>query len=515
MPQIPKIDEGGRPDSGVPRATLPTFDGNVFRTAAGELESLGQVAARGEAAQRDALQKALDAKQKIVDTVTATRSAGDFEEALRNRADQIQQQFLDTPEKAPDEFTRQARQMADDAMKAAPNGAVQLELAHRTESAVDAGTHGMHTWAQLRMTQKAKSDMTELVNQATRGAEDQLTPGMLASYAEAKHQDLDPLFEKLTADHKTAKQDIDREMAKAWVTAAGARDPVGTMKALDAPYGGAQGDFLVNHLTAEDRKSLRSQVQSSFDGMGKFKHMQVLKEGVDLTGNAYDLFRHGELTSGAVYSMDRSLQQKKAAIALDPNMDEASRKDQLASIDLQSKTLRALDEANRKQSGFDAADDEGTRTTLLGDYDKLFKQDEGKAGKDLASVLKFRHDLAKEYSAGKISRAVFGTMDKGVSLALPQALAKETSNTGWSILGFEHRSVQQSGNAALNDLLDPKTGPMGNLTEKQRNDARVFYVEQLNDALENGRNLDSASAQVMARRAAYYAAGKKLPGGGK
>lgn len=509
MPQIPAVDYGQRPDSGVPRAVLPADGSAGIEKGANAIEGLGDMAYKDEAAHQKALDDALKAKQKIVDTVTATRSAGDFEEQLRNQADAIQKQLVDTPDKAPDAFTESARRLADDMLKAAPNSEVGLALAQKSGSVINQMTGEMHSWAQLRMTQKAKSDMTVMVNQATRGAEDQGSVAGLEAYARVKHATLDPLFEHLTGDHKDAKIKFDNELAKAWVTAAGARDPVGTMKALDSKDG-----FLVKNLSGEDRDHLRKQTESSFTGMGKFKTMGVLKEGIDLTGNAYDLFRKGELNSGTVYSLAKSIEQKKMAVSLDPNMNKESRDAQLSSLDLQAKTLQALDDANRKQSGFDAADDDRTRAKLIEDGDKLFGKDAGTNAKDLGEILKFRHDLAVAYAGNQITRSTFGTMDKHLSLILPRSMSKETGNTGTFFgFGLPWQSARQAGNVALNDYLDPKNGMLGNLTPKQQSDARVLYMEYLNNAMEQGQTIDEASTQSMARKSAYYVAGKTLPGG--
>lgn len=512
MPQIPKIEYGAIPSTSVPRGELPSVEGVVspIREGANTVSDLGNVMQRGEEDQANALQRALDAKQKIVDTVTATRSSGDFDEGLRSQQADLQQQFLDNPEKAPNEFISRARQMADDAIKAAPNSAVGLSLAQKTAASIKTATNEMHVWAQARMTQKAKSDMTVMVNQATRGAEDQLNTTMLEAYARNRHAVLDPLYENLTDDPKAAKSKLDEEIAKSWATAAGTRDPVSTMRALDEKNG-----FLADHLTAEDRQHLRKQTEASFEGMGKTKEMNTLKEGVDGTGQAYELLRSGDPRFSVVMdSMKRTVEQKKQAIALDPNMSESSRASQMKLLDKQTDTLRYLDMASRKQSGFDPTTDENVRGKLLADHDKLFDKDHKSTAKDLSSILEFRHDLAKAYMSNQISTADRNRMDQSVSLAIPKALTKEKNDT-WHLGLFNWRNPRESGNKALNDLMDPKTGMLGNLTPKQQNDARLYYMEQLNDAMQNGANVDATATQTMARRAAYLAAGKPMPGGGK
>lgn len=504
MPQIPGVDYTTRPSGHVPQGgeILP-FDGGSQALKEGA-NALGDFS--------DARQKTLDAitlaKQKIVDTTTATTSAQDFEEKLRAQTTMLQQQFADTPEKAPAELLKAGRQLADDTIKAAPNSQVGLKLAEKTASSIDQSMTSIHSWAQARMTQKAKSDLTTLVNQVTRGAEEQYGPGQLAAYAAAKHKDLDPLFEQLTGDSGKAKEHLDNEIAKAWVTASGARDPINTLKALDSEKG-----FLVDNLSTEDRKSLRAQATASFEGMGKVKQINVLKEGIDQTGKAYDLFRTGELTSSTVYSMRKANEQKALAISLDPNMSDKDRAAQIKNIGLQNETLRQLDIANRKQSGFDATPDEDTRGKLVEAHDALFKANDGKAGQNLADILKFRHDLAQAYSDNKISRNDLNRFDKSVSLAMPKAMAKEASTTGYHIpiLDWNWRNPRESGNVALNDLMDEKTGLFSNLSAKQKNDARLYYVEQMNDAMENGKPMTAEATQLMARNSAYFVAGKRLP----
>ncbi len=501
MPQIPGVDYTSRPDGQVPQGgeILPSDGGaKALETGANFVESIAD-------AQQRQLDQITAAKQKIVDTTTATRSAGDFEEKLRSQMTSLQSQFVDAPEKLPDEFLKSSRQLADDTIKAAPNSQVGLKLAEKTSSTIDSMMTAAHSWAQGRMTQKAKSDLTVMTNQATRGAEDVPNPVQLNAYAASKHKDLDPLFQSLTGDAQKAKEHLDSEIAKSWVTAASARDPINTLKALDAKSG-----FLVDNLTAEDRKSLRAQAVSSFEGMGKTKQVNVLKEGIDQTGKAYDLFRTNELTAGTVYSMRKANDAKALAISLDPNMDDKSRAAQLKTIDMQNETLRQLDIANRKQSGFDATPDEDVRGKLVEQHDALFKQDDGKAGQNLADVVKFRHDLAQAYSDNKISRNDLDRMDKSVALAMPKAMSKESTRTGLHIpvLDWTWRNPREAGNVVLNDLMDEKTGMFGTLTPAQKNNARLYYIEQMNDAMDNGRPLDT---EKFARAAAYHVAGKRLP----
>lgn len=502
MPQIPQPDYSQRPDGQVGRATLPSMDGGVtaLNDGARVLEDTATGFARQEAAQQKALQDALDAKQAIVDTVTATRGAGDFEEKLRGVSDQLQTQFVDNPEKAPAAMLVAARQLADGAVNAAPNSAVGLALAQKTASATNQMMTSMHAWAQGRMTHKAKSDLTVLQNQATHGAESVSNPTMLSLYAQERHAALDPLYDKLHGDPEFQKKELDRQMAKAWVTANSARDPVGTSKFLDEKNG-----FLDEHLTSDDREHGRTQAEASLNGMGKYKQMQVLKEGIDLTGNAYDLLRKDEWKPGVALDLQQALEQKKQAITLDPNMKEDARQKQLKSLDLQSKTIAALDMVNRKQTGFDPTDSqsEDVRTKINEDYQELFKGDA--VTKDLSAVIQFRHDLATAAAANIISRSTFNTMDKAVSYSLPKALATEASNTWGFAFSKNWRTPRQAGNAALNEYFQSGNGKgLGAFTETERNAAREYYIDRLSDASERQQTVDKALAKTMAIDAADF-----------
>ncbi len=505
MPRIPDSDLGPRPDGQVGRATLPSSDGgaSAFGVAADQAAGVADIFAKREAVQQKALQDALDAKQAIVDTVTATRSAGDFEESLRGVSDQLQAQFADTPEKAPAAMLLAARQLADGAINAAPNSTVGLAMAQKTAAATNQTMTSMHSWAQGRMTQKAKNDLTVLENQASRGAEGAASPEQLAAFAADRHADLDPLYDKLSGDSAAKKQELDQSMAKAWVTANSARDPIGTSKALDST-----GGFLVDNLSAEDRDRGRKQAEASLEGMGKFKQMQVLKEGVDLTGNAYSLLRTDEWKPGVALSLQQALDRQRVSVTLDPNMKEDARKTQLASLDLQSKTIAALDMVSRRQTGFDPTDPAGEaiRTKLNEDYKSLFK--DGATSKDLGAVLQFRHDLAVAASSNLVSKPTFYTLDKAVANSLPKALAKEAQNTWGMAFSFDWRNPRQAGNKILDDYIDPKGGPLGKFTPAESNAAQERYLEQLNDAQDRQQVVDKDTAKRMALDSAYFVKGR-------
>lgn len=514
LPQIGAVDYSGRPGATDSGAVLPVSGEPLLRQGADALADLGNVLARDEAAHAKALQDAQDAKNKIVDTVTATRGAGDFEENLRQMAAQLQEQFFDNPQKAAPEFLKQARQRADDFMKAAPNGEVMQSLAQKTASIVDSSMDQMHSWEQLRATQKAKGDMAVMVNQATFGAGSQPSPDALAAYAKAKHGLLDPIFEHLTDNKKMAASQLDRDMARSWVVTHGLDFPVETMAALDGKH-----PFLVANLTDEDRKSLRAATQSSYEGLGKRKEMKVLEEAHGEVADAYEAFRSGDLKfSAAMDSARNSINKKKELISLDPNMPEASRKAQLEHLDVQSEAMRYLDLAARKQAGWDPKVDEDLRTKFNERHNELFPAgDRSNYTKDLASILAFRRDASKAVMENLISRSTFDSWNKHIALSMEPARASEQHDTGWSIsfMGFGGRSPRQAGSLALKSYFDKDDGRFANLKPEQKNSAYELFVQKYNDALEAGRNVDAAAAQDMATDAVYLAAGKPRPRGGR
>lgn len=506
MPQIPGIEYGSRPDGEVGHANPGPIDGGAqaLRTGAEAVESFADNRQR----QLDAQQKQLDQinaeKQKVLDTTTATRTIGDFETAMRGQLAGLQKQYADHPDKVGPEFVTAARAAADDLVKNAPNTAVGLAVARHVENSINSFAKANDDWAGRRATQMAGNNFQVAVNRATRGAEDVGGPAALGAYARQQWQTIRNDAGNLTANPKDFQQKFYGEIAKAWVIAAsgGANgrdpDPVRVLEAIDAPKG-----FLADYLTAEDRKSLRAQVQASFEGVGKAKQARVLMENVDQGGQAYDLYRTGEFNSSTAYSMQRANEQKRLAISLDPNMDEGSKRAQLKSIDQQNETLHYLDVAQRKQSGFGANPDQKVRRELLKAYDGLFSNESASPAKNLEAIGQFRHDMAKEYAAGNISRADLDRMDRGLSLALPRNMANATKEMQDASGSFSWRQPRVAGSAHIEDLFDDK-GVYANATEKQKNEARLFYIEQVNEAMERGTPVTDETTRAMAVKAAQF-----------
>jgi hypothetical protein len=506
MPQIPGIDYAQRP-AGRVEGAQPS---NPELAAAPLAEGARAVGDFTDERQRavDEQQRQLDqidaARQKILDTTTATRTVGDFETQLRGQLSALQKQHADNPDKVGQEFVTAARATADDVVRNAPNTAVGLMVARQVESSINSYAKSNEDWASRRATQMAGNNLQVAVNRATRGAEDVGGPEALGAYARRQWGVLRANAENLTPNSKEFQQKLYNEIAKSWVVAVsgGANgrdpDPVRVMQALDAPKG-----FLVDSLTTEDRKSLRAQVQASNEGVGKAKQMRVLMENVDQAGQVYDLYRTGELNSGVAYSLQRANEQKRLSITLDPNMDEHAKQYQLKSIDQQNDMLRYLDIAQRKQSGFGANPDQKVRRELLKSYDDLFSNESSSPAKNLEAIGQFRHDLAKEYAAGNVSRADLDRMDRGLSMALPRNMANATKEMRDSWTTFSWRQPRVAGTAHLADLFDDR-GVYGNATEKQKNEARLFYIEQLNTAMEQGAPITDETTRGMALKAAQF-----------
>lgn len=509
MPQIPAVEYGGTPAAPVERAPLgnPAEVGEGLDRVASAAEDIGNVVGQRAAAAQRVQAKISAQKQAIIDTTSAARDGLDFDQQLRTSAAQLRQQFADQPDKATDELVRRGRELADGMVKTASNSAVQLALSRRTGASLAEQAKAMGKWAELQTTRKAQNDMVGMVNQATRGAEDQFTPNQLTAYAEQRHVELDPLFDKLTGDSAKAKRHLDNEIAKSWANAASARDPIGTLKYLDA-----EGGFLVTSLSAEDRNHLRDKAQASLEGNGRQKRAKVLMDGIDQVGQAAQLFRDGKLTPGVVYDMSRANEQKKLAVSVDPNMDDSSRKLQLQDLDRQNETLRQLDIASRKQAGYAAMPDEKVRHATIKAYNAVFDNEEKSPEKTLEAIGEFRHGMMKAFADGDISRADFERMEKGLGLALPKAMASFAGRLGDPRSGgpfdFAWREPRYAGNQALADMFDSK-GVFANATPKQQNAARMFYIEQLNEAAERGTDITAETSRAFALKAANFAVGKR------
>lgn len=503
MPQIPQPELSGRPGGNIGgRAEAPDIKAvtEPFESGAKLLGEVGNDFERLQKQRDDAQQKL----QKAVDGVTATRMAGDHSEKARNLLDSLQVQYADTPEKVPEEYRRQLSELTDSEIKAAPNQGVALDIAQKYATIDNQHVASSHSWMVLRQAQKAKSDLAALASSHVRAAQAQTTlPGLQAAINGALSS-LDPHIKNLHSDPDLAREKLSHDMAAGWVEANSPNNPKGVAIALEQGKGP-----LAQHLSADERAKYAKRAESDFHGYGEHQRFQVMKEASDHGAKAYELFLKGDLDSRNVFQMKDALEKKQSAIERNPNLSGDEKKTQNEIVSKQLKTLRYLDEAARKPGRFDPAFDQAKQTKLLGDFFALGKPGD-KTAKDLLKVVQLRHDLAEAQANRWISDARAQTMNKALTQMTGKSLAAESKNTGWpvSFMGFGGRSPQQAGNVVLNSYFKSDNLAFGKLTPEQQNDARTNYLEQLVDAQENGRNIDSKAAEQMAFESLKYVSGR-------
>lgn len=491
MPQIPQIDYGER-GGRVENAPLisPELVARPFEEGASALEGLAKTQ-----------QQALAQKQEMYDERMATRAVGDFDSKLATLAQTYKDQNLDTPTKAADGFTVEARRLADDSRNALPNSDQAQHFSRGSEEAINRHTLSMQGWAQLRMTQQAKSSLSQDLSTAVDGATSTLNPDR---YIQGKLKDFDKSIRNLTSDPEKVKRDFGSDATMNWALSTAEKEPARVLAAVDDPK-----SVLHKYLDEAGVMRVERLAKQSMKGVGKEADTQGLKDGLDLLHNAFDLFRTNELSSRVSSTLQRSLDQKRVAVAHNPNFDDESRDAQLKAISLQKETIDALDSAARNGSAHNSKDDEKVQAKLVKTVDMILKPGVGKTGADFGAVMRARRDMAVAYSDGKISWDTFSTLDHTVGQAFPRNLGKAVGTgapSGLHPVTAPYQAPHAAATSALDSYFDPKNGMFGNFTPEQQGAARVLYLKQMNDAVRHGQNVDEKAARVMARRAVYSVA---------
>jgi len=399
MAKIPRIAKGDRP-SGVP-SELPSIASTVipFQIGAAAVESAFEDISEAERGEALRLRNALEAKQAIVNQVTASRRAGDFEESVRDFSESLKQTHFENPEAALPALQTRARRLADIVRKAAPNTTVGLALARSTEGRINSAMREMHSWVQVRQTQKAKNDLGIIVNRATAGAESLGSVQALNDYLESKDAELRSTFENVHGGEAGKRiQAMKTDATRAWVLSASERDPIAILQALDAKSGP-----LVDHLDTSERVALKKATRSAFEGFGKIRETQILKSGVAQNRSIFESFLEGSLNGGTLFAAQRSNAEAQKAVRVDPRYDDKQKENQLKLLNEQARFYQALESARRRQLPFDAEDDIGTVTSLQQRFAGIFQRNKGSKGSELVDLLKFQSDLAAAFNDKKIS----------------------------------------------------------------------------------------------------------------
>lgn len=518
--KIPRIDKGNRP-SGVPSgALMGASPVGAPLAALSNLAEVGyKIAADSEQEEALKLRAATEAKQAIVNEVTASRRAGDFEESLVATTAKLQKDFWENPDKAPEQLLAAGRQMADQQIKDAPNSAVQLDMAQKTASRLDSAMRGMHNWAQARQTQKAKGDLSIVINRAAAGAESQPTLYALGNYIKTKEAELSSVFQNvLGAEAQGKMAEMRTGMAQAWLHVYGDQNPIGGLTALKAENGP-----LVDHLNAAQRESARKEMVSSFEGLTKTREMEAITKGIGSNSEIADAFMRGDPQfAGIAFSQLRSLGEQKKVVEAQMKFDQValenlgidlqgySPSDVPELIDERIEFVQALEKARRRQTSFDAPDNPASVDALMLTMDKALKS---KNGRDMAAIVTQQKNVAIALSAEKISGATATRMFKTMSLAMQTAAENQEGLWGPNFVRA-FRAPREAGIAELNNQLGGLVfrGQFSNLSAEIKTAIRLNYEGQFSEAKSEGKSVNALGARKMALRAIALETGQPIPG---
>lgn len=509
MAKIPRIEQGGRPS-----AVVGPVDINLsLAETAASLSTLAKVGetitADTEKTEAKRLRKIEAAKQAILDEVDAGVRASAFEQDLRDLSKNIRDNNFDDPDRAVTEFTRLAQERAEKEISETPNAVVALKVTKSSNSRVLVDTRQMASWSSDRKTQKAKGDVSEMVNRATRGAEDETSSRGLVVYLEEQEAKLLPLLRGVLGNEAQDRMDrMKSEAVEAWASSFGELHPFEVLKVLDQKSGP-----LVDHLTGDQRKQIRTETRQSVEKLPKISAINSIKEGMEQNPDLFNLYEDGALKAAIVGAHKRSIENQLKVIEIDDRgFNDAQKKEMKAPLESRLKFLKALDKLNRLGMKYDAVDNSKRIGALFRESNDLFKKNEGQKGKDLILWLKHLTNLTEAAADKEISESTYSALFKKVSLALPKAAQKARENTGWDF-GFRvWRDGQQAGNDELNDRF--RSGTFSILSEEQKQQVQISFQHRFNEANEQGggREVSRAEARIMALQALSLETGQKIPG---
>jgi hypothetical protein len=519
MPKIPRISLEGT-SAGVPSAA--PLSPNAVAAPLADLTSLADTAfdISSKEGQRQALEMrdAIEAKQAIVNEVEAGRRSGDYEEDITSNAENIKKELWDSPDKAPARLLELGRSLQDQGREAAPNTQVGLAFVQRSNARLAQAVREMHDWALGRQSQKAKGDLSVIVNRATAGAEKVGGVPALGAYIAAKEAELSRVFENvLGSGAQAAMAGMRAGMVRAWAQATGNRGSAGALSVLRALDSTEAGNPLVDNLKDTEREALRKDAKADFAGGFKNSLLEEVKKGTSQNDELFDLTMKAPQEAGeALYAAETALEEQGKAAAVQLKVDTAVLEEY--GIDLQGRSadeipkliadrlryVKALNYSRRTMIGFDAEDDPTTVGGLLLAADK-----EIKSNKDLAEYPKQQANLAVAFSDKKISQATFSTLYKTMANSLKVAAQEQEDPWGPNVIR-RYFNPQLAAQSALTDGFATRPKFRDNKALQYR--VRIKFLGQFLSAQERGAELTTNAAREMATRVLLLEAGESTQG---
>jgi hypothetical protein len=370
----------------------------------------------------------------------------------------------------------------------------------------------IHNWAQARQTQKAKGDLSVIINRATAGAEAVTSLPALDGYIKAKELELSSVFQNVLGTEASSKMaEMRTAMTQGWLHVYGDRDPLGGLAALSAKAGPT-----VDHLNSNQREAARKEMVSSFEGLQKTRELDAIRTGISSNRKLAESFMAGDPGfAGLVFEQKRALEENKKAVLAQMKYDDKALKalgldvsepgDVVGIIDSRLEFVSAIEKARRRQTAFNAPDDPTSVEALLVQQQKALKS---KTGKDTKAVVEFQKNLAVAVSNEKISGATASTMFKTMSLSMDAAVANAEDPAGLNMY-LAWRYPRVAGDMELNKQFE---GQFKNVDKGTQARARVEYMRQFNAAQEAGTTPDGKTARRLALRALSLETATHIPG---
>jgi len=494
-------------------------------TEAGRLvEFAGDVVGAGEKAEALALRDVLEKKQAIVNEVEAGRRAGDFEEEIFDISEQLKTEFENEPDKAPDKLLERARAVADQRLQDATTAEVRLNLAQRTQALTNSAMRKMHAWTLARQTQKAKGDLTTIINRATAGARGVNSPAELSEFIAAKEQELSGTFTNLLGSDAPKKmQEMKTNMARGWVFSHSDRDPIGTIAALKANEGP-----LVDHLDVSQRQALEKDARASLEGRSRQRDVEAIIDGVRKNDELYASFVDGSLDGATIFQKQQALKEQKgaaeaelsldlqelAALGIDPQ--GLTPKEVVNVIDEQLAYVDAIDRVRRRQLALDAPEDPASEEALMEQVNRSLTK--ATSASDMVELVRQHTRLAEAIRDKKISGSRATSLFRTMSHAVQKAAEDQggLQNGLWGPNAFRlWRAPYETGIAELNNQFGTGIfagGAFENLDKASQVRVRFNYVNAYNDALQAGQEVSRDDARRMALRTLAVEIGEPIPG---
>ena len=527
-PKIQRIEKGDRP-SAVSKAPLSTSSGlePLFKGLGGLADVGVTAAAQEEQQEAERLRGILEAKQAITNEVAGARMAGDFEEELVGFAEGLKKQYESNPEKAIDAFIQPARNMADAHQKDAPNGETELDFSRQSGARIQAVTRQLHNWVADRQTQKAKGDLSKLVNIAENKAAGLSTTPELVAHLANTRQRLTPAFEGVygaeAADKLSA---LEQRATYAFVDAKSRRDPLAAASLAQAK----QGPTFEN-LNATQRATLLESAKKDYTGLRNTNEFDLAREGVMQYGPIYEAMQGNDPGVGTMVLRKRESEQALLEqVANDQRFKPEDRELLSEVVERRIKILDAMDSANRKAVGYDSEDDFAIKSELIREHDELItgkginaeirdergiidKYVRGVEGKGMLDILKHQQKLIEARNNGKIRISTYDALHNDLVRVLGVANQGEAANT-WHAGRFfiPTRDSREVGNQALNQALE--AGTFSELPEDAKISARYKFIEMYNKASE-AREPSKEESRQMALQALAIVSKRPVPGAWK